>query len=1402
MSGRSRRKKLQRAKRISQADSFASPSLESGITTNPPFPFPSSDTITSSSTNEADLEDITSKSEEKLESTTTEEASNKDSGEKETEGNEEKSSSAIFVNQVQPQPLIPCGPMEIKVDSLQKTVDGDESATTKTLAEIKSNCKVSSENNTSDLIRTNESNGYVDSLQEVDESKGDKDNFDCIETVVQLSQSTVQKVKSGGRITIAKSDTIIETREEGSDSETTDIDNSASIHTNKTWNKSSPNPDEGVDSFNKKTEENNIQDLDTRSNKCLSEIEKQSSEEKQFEIQLSDKISLDETNKEPSTDQNHIGQEVHDLSTNKDWNIIIEEDESEDVTTENKDHINLDKEPLLIKIKSYDLPKTSTPNLLHTKNDETNQNQTDFDENKESKQEKCSEHNDVVEVLEDFKPLATPEIIVVEDYKENDANFPSLVELDELNDSSQKKRNSTFSNQTCSSHEFTNKELSPWPATVVVDMGDSTSVKQEQQGKTKNPKWRRAAVKAVQLQETSKNLAKTSNNGKLSNVTNEHNTYSTETLNIEPSRFNGTPEPLCDDVDATISLNQDNEKLLLPPIIFEATSDEQVRKSLSPRYSPPDNWKEHSPSLQLSVISGSHCSLSSADLNNSGTFQHKSNNGQFEMSSSSRPPGSSHSSLLVDMGKVIGVLRSTRNQIPAALRNNPENDSEDSVENENIINSQNISNPENEIDDNRNDYSMPSVTSEIDSKVTNSVRKCESCASESGRSSSSVQKRIGKLQAIATSGVGSSDLDDSLCGDPLMYATFVAPVHQYSTETEPSRQASFNYPSRQPSFKQNSSDAEGGSGVASGAAGDQQGNYSQFPGNLPVPGSRGKSRTPEKLYSKEVQDIYEQVPIDQWPLPPLPLDHIELDAEYELKQQIVPDCVQEVSQEELEQQAHLERMSFISVSSANEEEDDFEDNDQDVSSLSFPHMPPAPSNEFILNQPKSRGSSGPHLEHHQPSHYHHIHQSLISMPPDNHTTGGGREATPMIHKSSLGLDDSNHRPFIQRNEMFPSWSSAGDIVECLPHTETFSSGTVRRKNKRERNRTNPEGNSGTLLRNPNKNENGANLGVGKSSTSLESTSDMPDVTQCRIITGNNSRIPNNIDSYGINDNTKRCKSRSKSRSPTRSNEWLEDDLDIPPPPPPPHQVCHHHQSSLSQMSEQHVHKHHQELSGSEGAAEIVIVHRGVNQPTCSLHPIQKRNKPHLNRNASPDNISESSLSFHENEFASQSNQHSSNVLTKPQSLKHNQERNYSTSTSRTNTHILSKGTSSERGRIEYADKYENRESVRESWGTSSSSDRLTAINKGVPGGNDKSKDLTTKFSHTSRLKDSGAAGYGSQQEKKFGDSPSLLHQKQQPKQQEKVSTIQRQHHHRPKVYNSINPNHAIMGKKLFKTKLG
>jgi hypothetical protein len=220
---------------------------------------------------------------------------------------------------------------------------------------------------------------------------------------------------------------------------------------------------------------------------------------------------------------------------------------------------------------------------------------------------------------------------------------------------------------------------------------------------------------------------------------------------------------------------------------------------------------------------------------------------------------------------------------------------------------------------------------------------------------------------------------------------------------------------------------------------------------------------------------------------------------HEIQEQAsLQEIVQEVSQEELEQQVRLERMSFISGSSANEEEDDFEDND--VSSLNFPPLPPAPSTDFSLTQPKSSRNLGSNLQNpHQPSHYHHIHQTFISMPPDNHISGG-REATPMIHTSSLGFDDSNYRPTNQTNEMIHSWGSAGDIDECLPQSGTFASGTVRRKNKRERNRTNPEGSGVILFCNPNSNDNSAKICVGKSNTSLESTSEITDVSHHNINT--------------------------------------------------------------------------------------------------------------------------------------------------------------------------------------------------------------------------------------------------------------------------------------------------------------
>ena len=152
-------------------------------------------------------------------------------------------------------------------------------------------------------------------------------------------------------------------------------------------------------------------------------------------------------------------------------------------------------------------------------------------------------------------------------------------------------------------------------------------------------------------------------------------------------------------------------------------------------------------------------------------------------------------------------------------------------------------------------------------------------------------------------------LDESLCGDPLMYATFVAPVHQYSTETEPSRQASFNYPSRQPSFKQNSSEADGSQpdilqsqalgagGAASSAAAAAIGAGGN--NHLGVPSVLRTSLTPERAVyvpADEVQDIYTEVPAPEWPLPPPP-------RVAEMQKNSDQDCV-EISQEELERQVN------------------------------------------------------------------------------------------------------------------------------------------------------------------------------------------------------------------------------------------------------------------------------------------------------------------------------------------------------------------------------------------------------------------------------------------------------------------------------------------------------------------
>ncbi len=149
-------------------------------------------------------------------------------------------------------------------------------------------------------------------------------------------------------------------------------------------------------------------------------------------------------------------------------------------------------------------------------------------------------------------------------------------------------------------------------------------------------------------------------------------------------------------------------------------------------------------------------------------------------------------------------------------------------------------------------------------------------------------------------------LDVSLCGDPLMYATFVAPVQQYSSETEPSRQPSFN--SRQPSFRQqNSAEAP------------------HFPG------------LPRHAYADDhddhVQDIF---------VPALP----------EASRTRNGNDFVEISQAELDRQVEQERLSFMSSSSNNasinnEDEDEEEDDvceDLDAEDdEGFPPLPPLPA---------------------------------------------------------------------------------------------------------------------------------------------------------------------------------------------------------------------------------------------------------------------------------------------------------------------------------------------------------------------------------------------------------------------------------------------------------------------------
>lgn len=166
---------------------------------------------------------------------------------------------------------------------------------------------------------------------------------------------------------------------------------------------------------------------------------------------------------------------------------------------------------------------------------------------------------------------------------------------------------------------------------------------------------------------------------------------------------------------------------------------------------------------------------------------------------------------------------------------------------------------------------------------------------------------------LAVKGASKDVLDESLCGDPLMYATFVAPVQQYSTETEPSRQASFNYPSRQPSFKQNSSEgAESQPDILgpSSAAGPMSAHLGvpslNLRSSLTPPDTRNLFNPVHAHSSGDelVQDIFAaEIPPEWPPLPPVPGGGA---------MQKDQDCM-EISQEELERQV-CKHKSFQSQS--------------------------------------------------------------------------------------------------------------------------------------------------------------------------------------------------------------------------------------------------------------------------------------------------------------------------------------------------------------------------------------------------------------------------------------------------------------------------------------------------------
>ena len=509
MSGRSRRKKLQRANRITQADSLASPPSEEAIASNPLFSS-DPDNILASSTNieAAAVEDISTK-EEKLDEVKT----NKENEEKEKHTEGKENSSAIS-QLIQSQPPTTCGPTETKVDSLLKTVDIDESA-----YPISHNRINTSEGSiVDDNANLNNIESSVNSITSHTSIETCDSNSNLGNNIQNTPVTTCsQRGKSRERIYIAKSDTIIESREEVIEVE---------ISAESADEVNLPSINSGDSAFKSDTQlllDNSLSEEEKQSDFSENLIEIPSIPESSTPLQKCDNIEDSVVAEKETQSTIYFCENPSDFNLTKqpqicmqtDWNVIVEEDESDENGGERNEDICKDvhddpiscAEPQLIKVKAYNLPERSTVDILESNAEESNEQ-----ESTEIETEICNTSEQTVldnyDAPKEVTIHATPEINVVDDNKEGACNISSSIQVELpygptptsvcYQTPPQIHLDSSFSESSY------NRETPQCQATEVADMGDSTSERLEEVITNNNPKWHRAAVRAVQLQESSK----------------------------------------------------------------------------------------------------------------------------------------------------------------------------------------------------------------------------------------------------------------------------------------------------------------------------------------------------------------------------------------------------------------------------------------------------------------------------------------------------------------------------------------------------------------------------------------------------------------------------------------------------------------------------------------------------------------------------------------------------------------------------------------------------------------------------------------------------------------------------------------------------------------------------------